>query len=105
LTVTLSREGWIVDVAEDGARAWSMLKNLPYDLVITDLEMPRLSGFDLIAKVRADERLAATPVVVVTSRTNPENRRRARDLGVRAVIGKPVTRRKLLEVLEQLEGE
>lgn len=95
----LAREGWIVDTAEDGVRAWALAQELHYDLIVTDLEMPRLGGFELIAKLRADRRTAPTPIVIVSSRVSPEHRRRARDLGVRGVIAKPVTRRKLLEVL------
>jgi chemotaxis protein histidine kinase CheA len=99
MTSMLGREGWIVDVAEDGARALQMTKQLRYDLVVTDLEMPELSGFDLIARLRADDRFKTTPIVIITSRANPEHRRRARDLGVRALVAKPITRRKLLEAL------
>src|SRR5204862_506353 len=84
----LAPEGWIVDVAEDGARAWAMASQLRYDLVVTDLEMPALNGFDLIARLRGESRLAQIPVIVITSRASPENRRRARDLGVRAMVGK-----------------
>ena len=99
MTSMLGREGWIVDVAEDGARALQMTRQLRYDLVVTDLEMPELSGFDLIAHLRKDERFKTTPIVIITSRANPEHRRRARDLGVRALVAKPITRRKLLEAL------
>jgi chemosensory pili system protein ChpA (sensor histidine kinase/response regulator) len=99
MTSMLGREGWIVDVAEDGARALQMTRQLSYDLVVTDLEMPELSGFDLIARLRKDERFKTTPIVIITSRANPEHRRRARDLGVRALVAKPITRRKLLEAL------
>jgi len=99
MTSMLGREGWIVDVAEDGARALQMTQQLRYDLVVTDLEMPELGGFDLIARLRNDERFKSTPIVVITSRANPEHRRRARDLGVRALVAKPITRRKLLEAL------
>jgi chemotaxis protein histidine kinase CheA len=99
MTSMLGREGWIVDVAEDGARALQMTRQLRYDLVVTDLEMPELSGFDLIARLRKDERFKTTPIVIITSRANPESRRRAKDLGVRALVAKPVTRRKLLEAL------
>ncbi|HUS31964.1 MAG TPA: response regulator, partial [Kofleriaceae bacterium] len=99
MTSMLGREGWIVDVAEDGARALQMARQLKYDLVVTDLEMPELGGFDLIARLRKDERFKTTPMVIITSRANPEHRRRARDLGVRALVAKPITRRKLLEAL------
>jgi chemotaxis protein histidine kinase CheA len=99
MTSMLGNEGWIVDVAEDGARALQLTRQLRYDLVVTDLEMSELSGFDLIARLRNDERFKTTPIVIITSRANPEHRRRARDLGVRALVAKPITRRKLLEAL------
>jgi chemotaxis protein histidine kinase CheA/CheY-like chemotaxis protein len=99
LTTMLAREGWIVDVAEDGSRAWQMAQQLSYDLVVTDLEMPRMNGFELIGRLRGETQHAATPVIVITSRTSPENRRRARELGVRSMVAKPVTRRKLLDAL------
>jgi two-component system chemotaxis sensor kinase CheA len=99
MTSMLGREGWIVDVAEDGARALQLARQLRYDLVVTDLEMPELGGFELIARLRKDERFIATPIVIITSRASAEHRRRARDLGVRAQVAKPITRRKLLEAL------
>ena len=99
LTSMLAREGWIVDVAEDGARALALAEQLPYDLIVTDLEMPRMGGFDLIDRLRADPRTRATPVLIVSSRVTPDTRRRAKDLGVKGLIAKPLTRRKLLEVL------
>jgi chemotaxis protein histidine kinase CheA len=99
MTSMLGSEGWIVDVAEDGGRALQLARQQRYDLVVTDLEMPELGGFEFIARLRSDDRLKATPVVVITSRASPEHRRRARDLGVRALVAKPITRRKLLEAL------
>ena len=76
-----------------------MAQQLRYDLVVTDLEMPRMGGFDLIARLRAERGTADVPVVVITSRASPENRRRARDLGVRSLVAKPITRRKLQDAL------
>ncbi|HEX4422313.1 MAG TPA: response regulator [Kofleriaceae bacterium] len=99
MTSMLGSEGWIVDVAEDGARALQMARQLPYDLIVTDLEMPELGGFELISQLRKDERFKLTPIVIITSRANTEHRRRAKDLGVRALVAKPITRRKLLEAL------
>jgi chemotaxis protein histidine kinase CheA len=99
MTSMLGREGWIVDVAEDGARALQMTKQLRYDLVVTDLEMPNVDGFDLIVRLRKDDRYRSTPVIIITSRANPEHRARAKELNVRALVAKPITRRKLLEAL------
>ena len=102
MTSMLGREGWIVDAAEDGAHAFELTRQTLYDLVISDLEMPGVGGFELIGKLRRDPRFETTPVVVITSRANPEQRRRARDLAVRALVAKPITRRKLLEALAML---
>ncbi|HEY4175640.1 MAG TPA: response regulator [Kofleriaceae bacterium] len=99
MTSMLGREGWIVDVAEDGARALQMTKQLRYDLVVTDLEMPNVDGFDLIVRLRKEDRYRSTPVIIITSRANPEHRARAKELNVRALVAKPITRRKLLEAL------
>ena len=99
MTSMLGREGWIVDVAEDGGRALQMTRQLRYDLVVTDLEMPELDGFELIGQLRTDDRFKTTPIVIITSRASPAHRRRAKELGVRALVAKPITRRKLLEAL------
>ena len=81
------------------ARALQMSRQLKYDLVVTDLEMPEMGGFDFIARLRKEDRYRATPIVIISSRVSPEHRRRAKDLGVRALVAKPITRRKLLEAL------
>ncbi|MGE3543687.1 MAG: response regulator, partial [Kofleriaceae bacterium] len=99
MTSMLGREGWIVDVAEDGARALHMTGQIKYDLVVTDLEMPELDGFELITRLRSDQRFKQTAIVIITSRASPEHRRRAKELDVRALVAKPITRRKLLEAL------
>jgi len=101
MTRILGRSGYIVDVAEDGERAWDMLSDIGYDVVITDLEMPRLNGFELIARMRQHERTAAMPVVIISSRASAANRRRARELDVRGFVAKPVTRRKILDTLRK----
>ncbi|MEZ4358972.1 MAG: response regulator [Kofleriaceae bacterium] len=98
LTTMLSREGWIVDVAEEGARALELLRDQPYRLLVTDLEMPGTSGFAVLEQARDLE--DAPAIVVLTSRNFPDVRRRVHDLGVRAFVAKPLTRRKLLEAIE-----
>ena len=103
MTSMLAREGWIVDVADDGSRALEMTQRQSYQLVITDLEMPGLSGFALIAALRSED--PAPTLIVLTSRNLPEVRRRVRDLGVTAFVPKPITRRKLLEAIEHARRE
>lgn len=104
LTSMLAREGWIVDVADDGSRALEMTQRNVYQLVITDLEMPGLSGFALIASLHTGS-ADAPAVIVLTSRNLPEVKRRVRDLGVGAFVAKPITRRKLLEAIEHARRE
>jgi chemosensory pili system protein ChpA (sensor histidine kinase/response regulator) len=101
-TAILVEAGYLVDTAEDGARAWKLLSEGHYDLVVTDIEMPRLDGFGLIRRMRGDIRLADKPVVVMTARAAAEDVDRVTALGVRSFVHKPVTRRKLFEALKRL---
>lgn len=101
MTRILGRSGYIVDVAEDGERAWDLLTDLGYDVVITDLEMPRLGGFELIERMRKHERTVSMPVIIISSRASAANRRKARELDVRGFVPKPVTRRKILDMLRK----
>jgi CheY-like chemotaxis protein len=70
--------------------------------VFTDIRMPRMSGFDLIRFIRADPRLAATPVIVVTADTDPETPELAALLGANAFFSKPFSPRAIRETLERL---
>lgn len=101
MTRMLAREGYIVDVAENGARAWEMLREINYDIVLTDLEMPELDGFALIERMRATAAMQRTPVIIISSRANSENRKRAGELQVATFIAKPITRGKLIKALEE----
>lgn len=99
MTSMLAREGWIVDVAEDGARALQALAQHPYDLLVTDIEMPGMDGWQLLAELPQHHKGPAPMVIVITSRVHADNRQRAAALGARALVAKPITRRKLLEAL------
>jgi chemosensory pili system protein ChpA (sensor histidine kinase/response regulator) len=105
MTSMLSREGWIVDVAEDGTRALAQMNQRGYELLVTDLEMPQLDGWGLIAATQQQTSDTHTDIIIITSRSNAENRRRARDMGVLALVTKPVTRRKLVDALSQLNPD
>jgi chemotaxis protein histidine kinase CheA/CheY-like chemotaxis protein len=102
LTRILARAGYIVDVAEDGARAWDMLRELRYDVLFTDLEMPKTNGFELIRQLREDDRYGNMPVIVVSSRATSVNRKRAKDLAVITFVAKPVTRKKVIDALKRI---
>ena len=84
----LEAAGYRVQVAADGAAALDLLGREPCDLVVTDIEMPRLDGFSLTEQVRADERLRDLPVVLVTSLDSEDDWRRGVEVGADAYIVK-----------------
>src|SRR5205823_8045176 len=76
----LEAHGYEVRIAVDGVEALGRLRGEPVDLVITDIEMPRLDGFALLGEMKRDERLARIPVIVVTSRERREDQERGLSL-------------------------
>jgi chemosensory pili system protein ChpA (sensor histidine kinase/response regulator) len=100
MALLLERAGFQVDLADSGLAAWRMLGRAHYDALVTDLEMPEMGGFELIERVRGDALLAELPVVIISSRATQSARTRAVDLGVIAVLAKPVEPARLLAALE-----
>jgi len=96
-TRLLSREGFRVESAKDGVDALEKMHDLVPDVVLLDVEMPRMDGFELARVMRADERLKAVPIIMITSRTADKHRNRAMELGVNAYLGKPYQEQQLLE--------
>lgn len=82
----LESAGYRVKTAVDGMEAFSLLRAERFDLVVSDVEMPRLNGFDLTARIRADKKLAELPVVLVTALETREDRERGVDVGASAYI-------------------
>jgi CheY-like chemotaxis protein len=97
----LGAEAYVVDLAGDGQEAWEMLHQVHYDLLVTDLEMPRLSGVALIERVREDGGAARLPVLAISSRGAPQ-RDRAAAAGADDFLPKPVTRAELARRVAQL---
>jgi two-component system chemotaxis sensor kinase CheA len=95
--------GYKVKTAIDGAEALSLLAGESFDLVVSDVEMPRMSGFDLTAKIRSDKRLSQLPVVLVTALDSQADRERGVDVGASAYIVKSsFDQGNLLEVVRRL---
>jgi chemosensory pili system protein ChpA (sensor histidine kinase/response regulator) len=94
---TLAREGYNVVVAKDGIEALEKMQARAPDVIVTDIEMPRMDGFDLTRNIRADPRLKSLPVIMITSRTADKHREHAAELGVTVFLGKPYEERQLLE--------
>jgi two-component system chemotaxis sensor kinase CheA len=84
----LESSGYVVTTSVDGAEAYSALRTQDFDLVVSDIEMPRMDGFELTSTIRADEQLSHLPVVLVTSLGSREDRERGIDVGANAYIVK-----------------
>lgn len=77
----LTLQGYVVDVAVDGAEGWNALRTHSYDLLVSDVDMPRMDGVELIRLVRADERLKHLPVIIISYKDREEDRMRGLDAG------------------------
>jgi len=101
----LESAGYTVATAVDGLDAYTLLKTAAFDLVVSDVEMPRMNGFDLTAKIRSDKQLAELPVVLVTALESREHRERGIDVGANAyIIKSSFDQSNLLEVVGMLLG-
>jgi two-component system chemotaxis sensor kinase CheA len=99
----LEAAGYRVATAVDGIDAYTALKTATFDLVVSDVEMPRMDGFYLTAKVRADKHLAELPIVLVTALGSREHRERGIDAGANAYIVKSsFDQSNLLETVQRL---
>ncbi|OHB34170.1 MAG: hypothetical protein A2Y09_04865 [Planctomycetes bacterium GWA2_39_15] len=102
----LANAGYEVDTAIDGIDAMDKLHGKKYDLLVTDIDMPRMDGFELTSKVRADKRLKDLPVIVVTVREKVEDKRKGIEVGADAyILKKEFDQSNLLNTIKRLIGE
>ncbi|WP_404409004.1 response regulator [Pseudidiomarina marina] len=80
--------GYLVTTANDGHEAWNILKQNEFDLLVSDIEMPKMDGFVLTSKVRADHALNSLPVILVTALQSPEDQTRGLEAGANAYLVK-----------------
>ena len=98
----LERNGYEVVTAKDGVDAITLLQDIKPDVMLLDIEMPRMDGFEVATLVRHDNRLADTPIIMITSRTGEKHRERAMGIGVNRYMGKPYQETVLLQTIEEL---
>jgi chemosensory pili system protein ChpA (sensor histidine kinase/response regulator) len=98
----LERNGMRVMTAKDGIDALSILQENVPDVILLDIEMPRMDGYELATQVRADARLTDIPIVMITSRVGEKHRARAIEIGVNDYLGKPYQENQLLDAIEPL---
>ena len=98
----MERQGWEVVTAKDGIEAMSHLQEMYPDIMLLDIEMPRMDGFEVLRAVRRDERLKELPIIMITSRTGEKHRQQALELGVNRFLGKPFQEANLLSNIEEV---
>ncbi len=98
----LERQGLNAIVAKDGMDAMEILQETTPDLILLDIEMPRMDGFEVATQIRNNQRLHQIPIIMITSRTGDKHRTRAFETGVNDYMGKPFQESELLEKIEAL---
>jgi chemosensory pili system protein ChpA (sensor histidine kinase/response regulator) len=98
----LERNGMRVLTARDGLDAVAMLQDNVPDVILLDIEMPRMDGYEVAAHVRNDTRLKDVPIIMITSRVGEKHRARAIELGVDDYLGKPYQEAELLDAIAPL---
>jgi len=100
----ITNAGWEFIVAKDGLEAFETLQELATlpDIVLTDVEMPRIDGYELLSSIRSHARLSQLPVIMITSRASDKHRQKAFELGVSEFLTKPFDDSVLIETIGQL---
>ncbi|MDN5664967.1 MAG: Hpt domain-containing protein [Psychrobacter sp.] len=101
----LERQGFNVALARDGIDAIEILQETTPDMILLDIEMPRMDGFEVATQVRNNQRLQHIPIIMITSRTGEKHRQRALEIGVNDYMGKPFQEKQLLDKIQRLLGD
>ncbi len=100
----LERHNFEVSAARDGIEALEQLEERVPDLMLLDIEMPRMDGYELATAMRADPRYKDVPIIMITSRTGDKHRQRALEIGVQRYLGKPYQEPELMRNVYDLLG-
>ena len=101
-TRLLERNNYEVLTAKDGVDALAQLQEHQPDVMLLDVEMPRMDGFELATNMRNSAELKGIPIIMITSRTASKHRQRALEIGVNEYMGKPYNENDLLENIDKL---
>lgn len=101
LSFVLEQSGYAVVTALDGQQALERLAELPVDLIVTDLTMPKMDGLALVEHVRGDTRYCGLPVIMLTASSREQDQVRARGAGVSAFLTKPFDSEELVTVVNR----
>ena len=100
----LERQGWETITAKDGLDAVEQLQEVYPDVMLLDIEMPKMDGFEVLRSVRRNPRLEKLPIIMITSRTGEKHQQQALELGVNKFLGKPFQEANLISTIEELMG-
>ena len=102
LEFTLAKAGFSVDVAEDGQAGLDKANNYEYDLIISDINMPRVNGYEFIKELRQSEQYKAKPILVLTTECGNEKKKEGREVGATGWIVKPFVPENLLDIVNKV---
>jgi two-component system sensor histidine kinase and response regulator WspE len=102
----LTARGFVAEVAVDGMDAWNAVRAGSYDLVITDIDMPRMDGIELARRIKQDDRLKSMPVLIVSYKDREQDRQRGLEAGADCYLTKGSFHDEtLIQVVVELIGE
>ncbi|RMD81685.1 MAG: response regulator [Chloroflexi bacterium] len=102
MSFVLEQHGYTVVTAADGEQALRRLEQFAVDLVVTDLTMPRMDGIELVRAIRADERYAVLPIIMITASPKEQDEVKATGVGVNAFLTKPFDSDDLVGAIDRL---
>lgn len=102
LSFVLRRDGFEASSVLDGEAAMHRLRSDPPDVVILDLMLPKLNGFEVLKLVKSDPRLRSIPVMVLTAKGQAQDRRMAEDIGADGFMTKPFSNREIVQEMQRL---
>jgi DNA-binding response OmpR family regulator len=102
LSFVLNRDGFEVSAALDGEAALRRLRSDPPDVMILDVMLPKRNGFELLKLVKSDPALRALPVIVLTAKGQPQDRRMAESLGAESFMTKPFSNTEVVQAVRRL---
>jgi two-component system sensor histidine kinase and response regulator WspE len=102
----LESRGYAVDIAVDGMDGWNAVRSVEYDLVVSDVDMPRMDGIELVSQIKRDSRLRGLPVIIVSYKDREEDRIRGLDAGASSYLTKSSFHdQRFLDTVSDLIGE
>ena len=102
VAIKLRNNGYEVIAANNGAEAYDLACREKPDIVVTDYQMPVMTGLELIAKLRGDERTKETPVILLTARSFAVSQEQQESLGVSSCLSKPFSPKELLKTIQDI---